>query len=94
MMVLLVGRLICAWGKEGVSFNYRLLERWVLPEKYPGCVCLWNSKNPMKLGRGYQDFGWGVGTRIFYVLRSQDMENWLKLGVWIKIFHVVGPQVV
>jgi len=26
-------------------------------------------------GRGYQDFGWGVGTIIFYVLRSQDMEN-------------------
>jgi len=52
MMVLLVGRLICAWAKEGISFNYRLLERWVLLQKYPGCVCLWNSKNPMKLGRG------------------------------------------
>jgi hypothetical protein len=79
MMVLLVGRLICVWAKEGVSFNYRLLERWVLPQvptKIPGCVCLWNSKHTMKLGRGgrHQDFGWGVETRIFYVLRSQDME--------------------
>jgi hypothetical protein len=40
MMVLLVGRLICAWAKEGVSFNYRLLERWVLPQKYPA-VCVY-----------------------------------------------------
>jgi hypothetical protein len=32
MMILFAGRLICAWAKEGVSFNYRVLERWLLPK--------------------------------------------------------------